>query len=90
MQDFHARYYHPSNARIWFYGDDDPEERLRILSTYLDNFDARQVTGCSITPLAGMQASRGLPAQHPPWAAPRHPRLCAVRIERQIARRHAT
>jgi len=43
FQDFHARYYHPSNARIWFYGDDDPEERLRILSAYLDKFDARQV-----------------------------------------------
>lgn len=43
LQDFHARYYHPSNARIWFYGDDDPEERLRLLSLYLDEFDARQV-----------------------------------------------
>lgn len=42
-QDFHARYYHPSNARIWFYGDDEPEERLRILSTFLDEFDAREV-----------------------------------------------
>lgn len=43
FQDFHARYYHPSNARIWFYGDDPPEERLRILSTFLDEFDAREV-----------------------------------------------
>lgn len=32
MQEFHRKYYHPSNARIWFYGDDDPNERLRILS----------------------------------------------------------
>jgi hypothetical protein len=31
-QEFHGKYYHPSNARIWFYGDDDPTERLRILS----------------------------------------------------------
>ena len=45
MQDFHQRYYHPSNARIWFYGDDPPEERLRILSTFLDEFDAREVGG---------------------------------------------
>ena len=44
-QDFHQRYYHPSNARIWFYGDDPPEERLRILSTFLDEFDAREVRG---------------------------------------------
>jgi presequence protease len=45
LQDFHARYYHPSNARIWFYGDDPPEERLRILSTFLDEFEAREVRG---------------------------------------------
>lgn len=32
MQEFHRNYYHPSNSRIWFYGDDDPTERLRILS----------------------------------------------------------
>ncbi|CAB4320769.1 unnamed protein product [Prunus armeniaca] len=32
FKEFHRKYYHPSNARIWFYGDDDPTERLRILS----------------------------------------------------------
>lgn len=40
FKEFHRRYYHPSNARIWFYGDDDPNERLRILSEYLDQFEA--------------------------------------------------
>ncbi|XP_009339454.2 presequence protease 1, chloroplastic/mitochondrial-like [Pyrus x bretschneideri] len=40
FKEFHRKYYHPSNARIWFYGDDDPTERLRILSEYLDMFDA--------------------------------------------------
>ncbi|XP_020580862.1 presequence protease 2, chloroplastic/mitochondrial-like isoform X2 [Phalaenopsis equestris] len=40
FKEFHRKYYHPSNARIWFYGDDDPEERLRILSAYLDQFKA--------------------------------------------------
>ncbi|KAI4295632.1 hypothetical protein L6164_035656 [Bauhinia variegata] len=40
FKEFHHNYYHPSNARIWFYGDDDPNERLRILSEYLDLFDA--------------------------------------------------
>eukprot|EP00884_Botryococcus_braunii_P006457 jgi/Botrbrau1/15812/Bobra.40_1s0001.1 len=40
---FHDRFYHPSNARFWFYGDDPPEERLRILANYLDEFDARPV-----------------------------------------------
>ncbi|CAH8386704.1 unnamed protein product [Eruca vesicaria subsp. sativa] len=39
-EDFHRKYYHPSNARIWFYGDDDPVQRLRILSEYLDMFEA--------------------------------------------------
>ncbi|PQP94514.1 presequence protease 1 chloroplastic/mitochondrial-like [Prunus yedoensis var. nudiflora] len=40
FKEFHRKYYHPRNARIWFYGDDDPTERLRILSEYLDMFDA--------------------------------------------------
>ncbi|XP_031125769.1 presequence protease 1, chloroplastic/mitochondrial-like [Ipomoea triloba] len=40
FKDFHQKYYHPSNARIWFYGNDDSTERLRILSEYLDMFDA--------------------------------------------------
>ncbi|TQE11299.1 hypothetical protein C1H46_003033 [Malus baccata] len=40
FKEFHRKYYHPSNARIWFYGDDDPTERLPILSEYLDMFNA--------------------------------------------------
>ncbi|KZV37449.1 presequence protease 1, chloroplastic/mitochondrial-like [Dorcoceras hygrometricum] len=40
FKEFHRKYYHPSNARIWFYGDDDPTQRLRILSEYLDMFEA--------------------------------------------------
>ncbi|XP_039127207.1 presequence protease 1, chloroplastic/mitochondrial-like [Dioscorea cayenensis subsp. rotundata] len=40
FKDFHRKYYHPSNARIWFYGDDDSNERLRILSEYLNEFEA--------------------------------------------------
>lgn len=40
---FHERYYHPSNGRFWFYGDDAPEERLRLLANFLDNFEARPV-----------------------------------------------
>lgn len=37
---FHEKYYHPSNARIWFYGDDDPQERLRRMDAYLSEFSA--------------------------------------------------
>ncbi|XP_010481056.1 PREDICTED: presequence protease 2, chloroplastic/mitochondrial-like [Camelina sativa] len=40
FKEFHRQYYHPSNARIWFYGDDEPVHRLRVLSEYLDMFDA--------------------------------------------------
>jgi Zn-dependent M16 (insulinase) family peptidase len=35
---FHDTYYHPSNARIFFYGDDPVEERLRIVGAYLRDF----------------------------------------------------
>ena len=43
LQGFHERYYHPSNARFWFYGDDDPVKRLELLASYLDDFEARPV-----------------------------------------------
>ena len=43
FEDFHARYYHPSNARFFFSGDDDPQERLRILNEALKDFDRREV-----------------------------------------------
>jgi len=39
FMDFHQTYYHPSNSRIFFYGDDDPDERLHILDTYLRDFE---------------------------------------------------
>lgn len=45
---FHETYYHPANAFIFFYGDDDPEERLRILNEYLNNYSAKEVAS-SIT-----------------------------------------
>merc|ERR1719331_3181873 len=43
FSSFHADYYHPSNSRFWFYGDDEPEERLRVLGAFLDEFSARPV-----------------------------------------------
>jgi presequence protease len=39
FKDFHTRFYHPSNARIYFYGNDDPQQRLAILDAYLRDFD---------------------------------------------------
>jgi Zn-dependent M16 (insulinase) family peptidase len=40
---FHNSYYHPSNSRIYFYGDDDPQERLRLTDDYLKDFDRIEV-----------------------------------------------
>ncbi|MCB8988564.1 MAG: insulinase family protein [Ardenticatenaceae bacterium] len=45
FKTFHDTYYHPSNALIFFYGDDDPEERLRLLDAYLRDFDRIEVDG---------------------------------------------
>ena len=39
LKAFHDRYYHPSNAKLFFYGDDDPNERLRLLDGYLSKFE---------------------------------------------------
>jgi hypothetical protein len=40
---FHDTYYHPSNALIYFYGDDPEDERLRIANGYLKDFDRIEV-----------------------------------------------
>jgi Zn-dependent M16 (insulinase) family peptidase len=40
---FYKRYYHPSNCRLFFYGDDAPEERLRRLDAVLDEFEPLSV-----------------------------------------------
>lgn len=39
FKNFHDTYYHPSNAFIFFYGDDDPENRLEIVENYLKDFN---------------------------------------------------
>ncbi len=43
FKSFHEKYYHPSNARIFFYGDDDPDERLRRMQGYLSEYSAISV-----------------------------------------------
>jgi presequence protease len=42
FRSFHEKYYHPSNARFYFYGDDDVETRLKLLNDVLQNFDRRE------------------------------------------------
>ena len=43
FQEFHGKFYHPSNARMWFYGDDDVSDRLKLLNDFLDEFDKKDV-----------------------------------------------
>src|SRR5690606_20376709 len=43
FRNFHRRYYHPSNARIVFYGDDPEGKRLALLDEYLSQFEAAPV-----------------------------------------------
>ncbi len=52
FKEFHQRYYHPSNCRIYFYGDDDPQERLRCVHEYIKNFDGLEPdSAISLQPL---------------------------------------
>lgn len=43
FKKFHDTYYHPSNALIYFYGDDDPEKRLELIDVYLREFEPLNV-----------------------------------------------
>ena len=43
FKNFHENYYHPSNSRIYCYGDDPVEERLRLLNEYLQDFDKKDI-----------------------------------------------
>lgn len=43
FKKFHETFYHPSNAKIYFYGNDDPENRLKILNEYLKDFEEIKV-----------------------------------------------
>jgi Zn-dependent M16 (insulinase) family peptidase len=58
FESFHQTYYHPSNARIFFYGDDDPDQRLRLVNEYLKDFDHQTID--SVIPL------------QPPFQKPTH------------------
>jgi presequence protease len=55
---YHRKHYHPSNAMIYFYGDDEPTERLRLIDEYLRDFDAAPV-------------EKHIPTQQP-FTAPRY------------------
>jgi hypothetical protein len=44
FQQFHGEFYHPGNARVYFYGDDDPAARLDLLEEYLGEFSSRDIS----------------------------------------------
>ena len=51
---FHETYYHPSNARIFFYGNDPAEERFALLEEYLKDYE-------KIDPRSGIELQSPLP-----------------------------
>jgi len=58
FKSFHGKFYHPSNSRIYFYGNDDPDRRLEIVQQYLEDFSRTEPE--SAVPL---QAPGKLPAR---------------------------
>lgn len=50
FKGFWESYYHPSNAFIFFYGNDDPDKRLKLMEGYLKGYKRKKVK--SSVPLA--------------------------------------
>jgi len=50
FRSFWETYYHPSNSFIYFYGNDDPEKRLKLMEGYLKPYKKKKVK--SVVPLA--------------------------------------
>ncbi|HWJ87638.1 MAG TPA: insulinase family protein [Pelagibacterium sp.] len=61
---FHETYYHPSNAQIIFYGDDDPQQRLDLLDTVLSRFE-RGEKAPQIAPQPRFSAPRRVEKTYP-------------------------
>jgi Zn-dependent M16 (insulinase) family peptidase len=58
FKSFYDSFYHPSNARIYFYGNDDPDRRLEILEEYLKDF-----TRATVESSVALQKRRTLPGR---------------------------
>lgn len=67
--DFHRRYYHPSNAFIFFSGDDDPEYRLEVLSRELRAFQPLAVDS-AVPQQPGFTAPRRVGKSYPVSSGP--------------------
>ncbi|MGH2543827.1 MAG: insulinase family protein, partial [Ardenticatenaceae bacterium] len=64
FKSFHESYYHPSNARIFFYGNDPADERLRLMDEYLRDFERLDVN--STIPLqVSFEKPKRLTRQYP-------------------------
>lgn len=57
FKSFYDQYYHPSNARMWFYGDDAEEKRLAKAESFLKDFNRLDVSSA-----VGLQK---------PWSEPK-------------------
>lgn len=44
FKSFYDQFYHPSNARMWFYGDGDEDKRLAKADSFLKDFNKLQVS----------------------------------------------
>jgi len=78
LKEFHSMYYRPSNARIFFFGDDDEEERLRFVDNVFADFvgdDAHRAERIP-PPSVPYQLKSGmpLPTQRFPYSRDEDPR----------------
>lgn len=64
LRDFHAKFYHPSNSRIIFYGDDEPMKRLQVMDSWLSKFERRPVDS-HIAPQRRFEAPRSFVFGYP-------------------------
>ncbi|TAK12019.1 MAG: peptidase M16 [Anaerolineae bacterium] len=64
FRGFWETYYHPSNARIFWYGDDDPQERLNRLAGYLSGYMAKPVDS-TVGVQVAFGAARAVAAPYP-------------------------
>ncbi len=56
---FHDTHYHPSNAWIFFYGNDDPEKRLELMDTYIGSYKAIAIDS-SIPPIRTLKEPQAM------------------------------
>ncbi len=58
FKSFYESFYHPSNSRIYFYGNDDPDRRLEIIEEYLKDFSRAGVESSVLLQRRGTSPAR--------------------------------